>query len=98
MRGARPTFQRQAQAGRTGREAPWVPDIIASMPPAISFAEKPTLEGRLVVLRPVQATDAPRLAALDTETLRLTGTRRTYSLQNSATRFDLGSTRLAGIR
>lgn len=56
------------------------PDIIADMPPAISFSEKPTIEGELVVLRPVRTGDAPQLAAMDPETLRLTGTHRTYSL------------------
>lgn len=40
----------------------------------VSFAQKPTLEGDLVVLRPVQVADAARLAGLDEETLRPTGT------------------------
>lgn len=50
------------------------------MSSAISFAEKPVLEGEVVVLRPVMAADAPQLAGLDAETLRLTGTHRTFSL------------------
>ena len=40
----------------------------------VSFARKPTLEGTLVLLRPLQIADAARLAELDEETLRLTGT------------------------
>ena len=47
-----------------------------SAPP--SFAVKPILSGRLVVLRPVQETDAVSLAAVHPETLRLTGTHRTF--------------------
>jgi RimJ/RimL family protein N-acetyltransferase len=42
----------------------------------VSLADKPTLRGSLVVLRPVHAADAGALAAIDTETLRLTGTRQ----------------------
>ncbi len=38
-----------------------------------NFADKPTLTGDLVLLRPVQATDAAGLAACDDETLWLTG-------------------------
>jgi RimJ/RimL family protein N-acetyltransferase len=48
--------------------------------PRISFAEKPTLTGELVVLRPVRAADASALTAMDAETLRLTGTHRTHDL------------------
>ena len=51
------------------------------MTSGVSFAKKPTLEGDLVVLRPVQIADAARLAELDDETLRLTGTHRTHSLE-----------------
>lgn len=45
------------------------------------MAEKPTLVGESVLLRPVRAEDAPRLAAVDPETIRLTGTHRTHSVQ-----------------
>jgi RimJ/RimL family protein N-acetyltransferase len=45
-----------------------------------SFAIKPTLTGELVELRPVRAEDAPGLLAASTETLRLTGTGRDFSL------------------
>jgi RimJ/RimL family protein N-acetyltransferase len=45
-----------------------------------SFARKPTLAGELVTLRPVQRSDAAELAAVDVETLRLTGTHRTFEL------------------
>ncbi|HEX9065878.1 MAG TPA: GNAT family protein [Streptosporangiaceae bacterium] len=38
-----------------------------------TFADKPTLTGELVLLRPVQASDAAGLLAVDAETLRLTG-------------------------
>ncbi|MHB8312652.1 MAG: GNAT family N-acetyltransferase [Candidatus Dormibacteria bacterium] len=51
------------------------------MTSVVSFAKKPTLEGDLVVLRPVQIADAARLAELDDETLRLTGTHQTHSLE-----------------
>lgn len=46
----------------------------------ISFAEKPTLTGELVELRPVAVADAVHLAAVDPETIRLTGTHRTHGL------------------
>ncbi len=39
----------------------------------ISFALKPTLLGDLVILRPVDRTDAVGLTTLDPETLRMTG-------------------------
>ncbi|HEY7430854.1 MAG TPA: GNAT family protein [Streptosporangiaceae bacterium] len=50
------------------------------MPRPPSFADKPTLTGELVLLRPVQAADAAGLAAVDAETLRLTGSHLTASL------------------
>jgi RimJ/RimL family protein N-acetyltransferase len=50
--------------------------MILAMPTAISFADKPTLVGQRVRLRPVRADDATAVAALDPETLRLTGTHR----------------------
>ncbi|HEY2670364.1 MAG TPA: GNAT family protein [Rugosimonospora sp.] len=50
--------------------------MILTMPTAISFADKPTLVGQRVRLRPVRAGDATAVAALDPETLRLTGTHR----------------------
>jgi RimJ/RimL family protein N-acetyltransferase len=46
----------------------------------VSFAEKPTLEGELVVLRPVRTADASGLAAVGAETLRLTGSHGVASL------------------
>ncbi len=53
-----------------------VPGMIAGVPAEISFAEKPTLTGDLVVLRPVRVADAPALLSgmLDPEVARLTGT------------------------
>jgi RimJ/RimL family protein N-acetyltransferase len=48
----------------------------------VSFAAKPTLRGTLVTLRPVQRSDAAQLAAVDPETLRLTGTHRTFTLSD----------------
>jgi RimJ/RimL family protein N-acetyltransferase len=50
------------------------------MAAAVSFEAKPTLTGELVVLRPVQEADASGLAGLEPETLRLTGTHTTHSL------------------
>lgn len=46
---------------------------------ALSFADKPTLVGTLVTLRPAQPEDAAGLAAVDDETLRLTGSHRTHT-------------------
>ncbi len=46
----------------------------------VSFADKPTLTGGLVVLRPVRVEDAPGLLALDEEARRLTGTHATHPL------------------
>lgn len=46
----------------------------------LSLAEKPTLVGERVVLRPVHRDDALGLLALDAETLRLTGTHETHGL------------------
>ncbi len=45
-----------------------------------TFAEKPTLEGRRVLLRPVTAADAPALVAslADPEVRRLTGTHHAF--------------------
>lgn len=40
----------------------------------LSFAQKPTLTGELVLLRPVAAADAAGLFAIDPESERLTGT------------------------
>ncbi|WP_211349233.1 GNAT family N-acetyltransferase [Micromonospora pisi] len=48
---------------------------------AISLIEKPILVGERVLLRPVEAADAPGLATLDPETLKLTGSHRTHSLE-----------------
>jgi RimJ/RimL family protein N-acetyltransferase len=45
-----------------------------------AFADKPTLAGRLVTLRPAQRSDATELAAVDAETVRLTGTHREFTL------------------
>jgi RimJ/RimL family protein N-acetyltransferase len=45
-----------------------------------SFAGKPILPGTLVTLRPVQESDAAELAAVDAETVRLTGTHRKFAL------------------
>src|SRR4051794_30745882 len=57
--------------------------MIAAVPAGISFAEKPTLTGDLVVLRPVGVADAPALfsGVLDPEVARLTGTRTTFSVE-----------------
>jgi RimJ/RimL family protein N-acetyltransferase len=44
------------------------------MPAVLSFAEKPTITGERVLLRPVDPADAAGLAAIDDEALRLTGT------------------------
>jgi RimJ/RimL family protein N-acetyltransferase len=48
-----------------------------------SFADKPTLSGRRVVLRPVVADDAPLMFAdlSDPEANHLTGTHQTFTLQ-----------------
>jgi RimJ/RimL family protein N-acetyltransferase len=54
--------------------------IISTVPARISLAEKPTLEGELALLRPVQEADASGLAGLDPETLRLTGSQGTQSM------------------
>ena len=50
--------------------------MIGVMPAELSFAEKPTITGERVVLRPVGPADAAGLAAIDEEALRLTGTQR----------------------
>lgn len=57
--------------------------MIAAVSSKISFGEKPTLTGDLVVLRPVRVADAPALAAaaLDPDVDRLTGTHTRFSLE-----------------
>lgn len=57
--------------------------MITAVPAEISFADKPTLTGDLVVLRPVCVADAPALAAaaLDPDVNRLTGTHTKFSLE-----------------
>jgi RimJ/RimL family protein N-acetyltransferase len=57
--------------------------MIAAVIAEISFAEKPTITGDLVVLRPVGVADAPALlsATLDPEVNRLTGTHTKVSLE-----------------
>lgn len=50
------------------------------MSDAPAFADKPTIVGELVTLRPVRRSDAAELAATDAETARLTGTHRGFSL------------------
>jgi RimJ/RimL family protein N-acetyltransferase len=49
------------------------------MPGPISLADKPVLQGNLVTLRPVAASDAVFLGIDDPEAMRLTGSRRTYT-------------------
>jgi RimJ/RimL family protein N-acetyltransferase len=51
------------------------------MPAELSFAEKPTITGERVLLRPVDPADAAGLAAIDEEALLLTGTQRKASLK-----------------
>jgi RimJ/RimL family protein N-acetyltransferase len=51
------------------------------MSSGVSLAEKPTLVGESVVLRPVRAADAAGLAAVHPETIRLTGTHRIHSTE-----------------
>ncbi len=48
--------------------------MIGVMPAELSFAEKPTITGERVLLRPVEPADAAGLAAIDDEALLLTGT------------------------
>jgi len=55
--------------------------MIGVMPVKLSFAEKPTITGKRVLLRPVDPADAAGLAAIDDEALRLTGTQRKASLK-----------------
>ena len=55
--------------------------MIGVMPAELSFAEKPTITGERVLLRPVDPADAAGLAAVDNEALRLTGTQRKASLK-----------------
>ena len=55
--------------------------MIGVMPVKLSFAEKPTITGRRVLLRPVDPADAAGLAAIDDEALRLTGTQRKASMK-----------------
>jgi len=53
--------------------------MIGVMPAELSFAEKPTITGERVLLRPVEPADAAGLAAIDDEALWLTGTQRKAS-------------------
>ena len=53
---------------------------MTGMTEPVSFTEKPTLTGERVILRPVREEDAAGLAAIDPETVRLTGSHRTFSL------------------
>ena len=46
---------------------------------AAPFADKPTLTGALVELRPARRADAAELLAVDPETLRLTGSHRVFT-------------------
>jgi RimJ/RimL family protein N-acetyltransferase len=55
--------------------------MILAMPSLLSFADKPTLVGQRVRLRPVREDDATVVASLDPETLRLTGTHRVPDLE-----------------
>ena len=55
--------------------------MIGLMRAELSFAEKPTITGERVLLRPVDPADAAGLAALDDEALRLTGTQRKASMK-----------------
>jgi RimJ/RimL family protein N-acetyltransferase len=55
--------------------------MIAAVPTEISFAEKPTLTGERVVLRPVCVADALAAVAADPEADRLTGTHETFTLE-----------------
>jgi RimJ/RimL family protein N-acetyltransferase len=51
------------------------------MPSVATFADKPTLHGERVLLRPLVESDAQDLLdAMDDEGIRLTGTHRTFSL------------------
>jgi len=54
--------------------------MIAGMPTRISFSEKPTLTGDLVLLRPVAVTDVPGLIELvsDPDVSRLTGSHASF--------------------
>lgn len=55
--------------------------MIGVMPAVLSFAEKPTITGERVLLRPVDPADAAGLAVIDDEALRLTGTQRKASMR-----------------
>ena len=55
--------------------------MIGIIPIKLSFAEKPTITGKRVLLRPVDPADAVGLAAIDDEALRLTGTQRKANLK-----------------
>ncbi|HKN96894.1 MAG TPA: GNAT family protein [Pseudonocardiaceae bacterium] len=61
----------------------------------ISFADKPTLIGELVVLRPLTDADVPAVLAsmADAETMRLTGTHRRYTADEVAATLRAWSTR-----
>ncbi len=58
----------------------------------LTFADKPTLHGELVTLRPVAVADVPALATISAESLRLTGTHATFTAETQidwyATRAD----------
>lgn len=53
----------------------------ATLGGVLSFADKPTLRGSFVTLRPVERADAAELARTDAETVRLTGTTQTFTLE-----------------
>jgi hypothetical protein len=59
--------------------------MIGVMPVKLSFAEKPTITGKRVLLRPVDPADGAGLAAIDDEALQLTGTQRKANLKNCGT-------------
>jgi RimJ/RimL family protein N-acetyltransferase len=53
------------------------------MPSVATFADKPTLRGERVLLRPLVESDAADLlATMDEEGIRLTGTHRSFSLED----------------
>jgi RimJ/RimL family protein N-acetyltransferase len=65
------------------------------MADTISFADKPTLTGELVVLRPLTDADVPAVmsALTDSESMRLTGTHRRFTVEQVATALREWSTR-----
>jgi RimJ/RimL family protein N-acetyltransferase len=54
--------------------------MTVTTPPALSFAHKPTIVGKQVLLRPVDASDAPGLIQMvrEPEVARLTGSHRQF--------------------